>query len=237
MQKQGTVVRWNAERAFGFIRSPDTDADVFFHVRDFRGGGVPREGQPVYYEEIHVAGKGPRAMAVQPVGAPTGKNTPPRPQAGSAHSAGATRTTGESKGQARAPRRQQPSSAARSGRSPAFQGLAFLLMVLWMGMLAFGAWNHRLPVWLLGGAAALNLLTFIVYYLDKSAAQSGQWRVPENNLHLLALVGGWPGAWFAQQMLRHKSSKTRFRATYWATVILNCAGLAAWVMRWISPNV
>lgn len=237
MQKQGKVVRWNADRAFGFIRSPDTDAEVFFHVRDYRGGGAPREGQSVVYEEIHVGGKGPRAMAVQPMGAPIAATASSRLGAGDGRSTGAKRPTGESKGQARSPRRQQPSSAARSGRSPAFQGLAFLLMVLWMGMLALGAWNHRLPVWLLGGAAALNLLTFIVYYLDKSAAQSGQWRVPENNLHLLALVGGWPGAWFAQQMLRHKSSKTRFRATYWATVILNCAGLAAWVMRWIGPNV
>lgn len=237
MQKQGTVARWNADRAFGFIRSPDTDADVFFHVRDYRGNGAPREGQAVVYEEIHVGGKGPRAMAVQPAGAPTSTNTPSRPGPVGVRGTGAARPTSENKGQTRPPPRQQPSRPARSGRTPAFQGLAFLLMALWMGMLAFGAWNHRLPAWLLGGAAALNLLTFVIYYLDKSAAKSGESRVPENKLHLLALIGGWPAAWFAQQMLRHKSSKAEFRAKYWATVILNCAGLAAWVMRWIAPNV
>ena len=66
MQKQGTVIRWDATRAFGFIRSPDTSADVFFHVRDFKGAAAPREGLAVVYEEIHVGGKGPRAMAVHP---------------------------------------------------------------------------------------------------------------------------------------------------------------------------
>ena len=69
MQKQGTVVRWNAERAFGFIRSPASAADVFFHIRDFRGTTPPREGLAVVFEEIHGGGKGPRATAVQAAGA------------------------------------------------------------------------------------------------------------------------------------------------------------------------
>lgn len=230
MQKQGKVVRWNAERAFGFIRSPDTDADVFFHVRDYRGGGAPREGQPVVYEEIHVGGKGPRAMAVQPMGAHSAAGatargtgaTPKSPPARQPH-----------KAQASVQRRQQRTRTNHSG-SAASTGPAFLLMMLWLALLAWGAWNARLPLWLLGAAAALNLLTFVVYAMDKSAAQSGQWRVPEKNLHLLALAGGWPGAWVAQQTLRHKSSKAEFRAVYWATVVLHCAGLAAWVMRWVG---
>ena len=70
MNKQGTIVRWDAERGFGFVRSPATDGDVFFHVRDYRGGRTnPAEGLAVSYEEIHVGGKGPRAMAVQPLAA------------------------------------------------------------------------------------------------------------------------------------------------------------------------
>ena len=69
MQKQGTVVRWNAERAFGFIRSPASAADVFFHVRDYRGATPPREGLAVVFEEIRGGDKGPRATAVQAAGA------------------------------------------------------------------------------------------------------------------------------------------------------------------------
>ena len=79
MQKQGTVVRWDASRAFGFIRSPDTSADVFFHVRDYRGSTPPREGLAVVYEEIHVGGKGPRAMAVLPLTPAAGAFQPQSP--------------------------------------------------------------------------------------------------------------------------------------------------------------
>ena len=56
MQKTGQITRWDAERAFGFIRSPDSVADVFFHVRDFQGPAAPRMGMAVVFEEIHVGG-------------------------------------------------------------------------------------------------------------------------------------------------------------------------------------
>jgi len=69
--------------------------------------------------------------------------------------------------------------------------------------------------------------------MDKGAAQSGRWRTPEKHLHLLSLAGGWPSAWCAQQWLRHKSSKQEFRTVYWATVVLHCAALAAWVGGWL----
>ncbi|RZL04591.1 MAG: cold shock domain-containing protein, partial [Rubrivivax sp.] len=67
MRKQGTVVSWDRERAFGFIRSPQTPAAVFFHTRDFSGHNPPAEGMEVSFEEIHVGGKGPRALSVEPV--------------------------------------------------------------------------------------------------------------------------------------------------------------------------
>jgi uncharacterized membrane protein YsdA (DUF1294 family)/cold shock CspA family protein len=73
--------------------------------------------------------------------------------------------------------------------------------------------------------AALSLVTFVAYALDKFAAQRGAWRTPESTLHLLGLAGGWPGALIAQQTLRHKSKKTSFRAIFWATVSINCAAL------------
>jgi len=48
-------------------------------------------------------------------------------------------------------------------------------------------------------------VTFFVYVFDKAAAMNNRWRMSENTLHLLGIVGGWPGALVAQKMYRHKS--------------------------------
>ena len=47
-------------------------------------------------------------------------------------------------------------------------------------------------------------------------------------MHWLSLLGGWPGALVAQQVLRHKSSKQSFRIVFWITVTINCGALA-WI--------
>ena len=80
------------------------------------------------------------------------------------------------------------------------------------------------PRWLLWAYFATSAATFLAYALDKSAAKRGAWRTSEQTLHLLALIGGWPGALIAQQTLRHKSSKSEFRSVFWSTVTLNIAG-------------
>lgn len=66
-------------------------------------------------------------------------------------------------------------------------------------------------------------VTFAAYAMDRSAARQGAWRTPEKTLHMLSLIGGWPGALLAQQWLRHKSSKAEFRSVFWVTVALNLA--------------
>ena len=68
-----------------------------------------------------------------------------------------------------------------------------------------------------------------MYAKDKSAAESGNWRTAESTLHILSLLGGWPGAAIAQSFLRHKSKKLSFRVTYWITVFMNCGALY-WVI-------
>lgn len=72
---------------------------------------------------------------------------------------------------------------------------------------------------------AASIAAFIAYGVDKSAAQSGRWRTPESTLHLLALIGGWPGALIAQNVFRHKSRKRSFRVAFFCTVAVNCAAL------------
>ncbi|MDD5388974.1 MAG: DUF1294 domain-containing protein [Gallionellaceae bacterium] len=83
----------------------------------------------------------------------------------------------------------------------------------------------RLPIAVLGLYLVSSLITYVAYAMDKSAARRGRWRTKESTLHLLSLVGGWPGALVAQYRLRHKSRKLSFRVAFWATVVLNCGAL------------
>ena len=68
---------------------------------------------------------------------------------------------------------------------------------------------------------AASLIALILYAFDKRAASRGDWRIPEKTLHLVALVGGWPGALLGQQLFRHKRRKTAFLLLFWLTVAAN----------------
>ena len=72
----------------------------------------------------------------------------------------------------------------------------------------------------------LSVLTFVVYVADKSAARRSASRTPESTLHTLARFGGRPRALLAQRLLRHKSSKTPFKAIFWISVVLNVIGFS-----------
>ena len=90
----------------------------------------------------------------------------------------------------------------------------------------------RLPFIILGLYVVASGVTFFVYAHDKAAAKRNGWRTPENTLHVLSLLGGWPGAFVAQKRLRHKSQKVSYRIAFWATVLANCVGLG-WLL---SPS-
>ena len=78
--------------------------------------------------------------------------------------------------------------------------------------------------------AILSTLSFLLYGTDKAAARRGGNRIPENILHLLALLGGWPGAFMAQRLFRHKTGKRRFQSIFRFTVLVNGAFLF-WFFR------
>ena len=83
------------------------------------------------------------------------------------------------------------------------------------------------PLVLIGYAVA-SVITFFVYGLDKRAARRGGWRTPEATLHLLELLGGFPGAFLAQRLFRHKTRKFGYRIVFWLIVGLHLAGWVGW---------
>lgn len=100
------------------------------------------------------------------------------------------------------------------------------LSVLFLGLLAIALILEYLPKNLVLAYLGFSVITFITYAFDKSKAKHGAWRTPESTLHMLALIGGWPGAAIAQQTLRHKSQKRDFSIMFWLTVMVNCSALA-----------
>jgi uncharacterized membrane protein YsdA (DUF1294 family) len=82
-----------------------------------------------------------------------------------------------------------------------------------------------------GWYATWSLLTLLVYGWDKRQACNHGRRVPERQLHILALLGGWPGAGLAQSWWRHKTRKQPFRRVFIA--IMGLHGLA-WVWWFVG---
>jgi uncharacterized membrane protein YsdA (DUF1294 family) len=76
------------------------------------------------------------------------------------------------------------------------------------------------------GYAVASVIAFAAYGLDKRAARHGQRRTPERTLHIIELLGGWPGALLAQQFFRHKTRDQSFRLVFFSIVALH---LAVWV--------
>lgn len=82
------------------------------------------------------------------------------------------------------------------------------------------AWVYGLlaPAWL-AYWVGINAVTWHGFAADKRKARTGQWRIPERSLHFLELAGGWPAAFLASRLLRHKSSKTTFRTVSWGIIL------------------
>ena len=96
-----------------------------------------------------------------------------------------------------------------------------IVLSIFSGALALFTLSGRLPFIVPIVYGAVSLLTMLLYGIDKSAAKKEKRRVSEAKLHILSLLGGWPGALLAQQIFKHKRSKSSFMRVYWVTVLVN----------------
>lgn len=99
---------------------------------------------------------------------------------------------------------------------------------LLLGALLVGpAWatlrlSSRVDPWLFGGiAVGLSLGAFLLCRADKRRAEVGSRRIPESTLHASELLGGWPGAFVAQRVFRHKTAKTSYQVAFWLIVLVH----------------
>lgn len=85
----------------------------------------------------------------------------------------------------------------------------------------FTSWPFA--VWLL----LINVLTLVIYGVDKMAARRAWRRVPEATLLTFGLLGGWAGAIAGQRLFRHKTQKQPFRTWFVISTLVSIAGMAA----------
>ena len=74
--------------------------------------------------------------------------------------------------------------------------------------------------WVAAYTLIMSALTYGAYALDKQRARTKEWRLAEIWLHLLELLGGWPGAFLAQRRLLHKCSKPGYQFMFWLIVLV-----------------
>ena len=56
----------------------------------------------------------------------------------------------------------------------------------------------------------INVLTFLIFGADKWKAKRDKWRIPEDTLIWLAIVGGSVGALLGMYLFRHKTKHKKF---------------------------
>ena len=127
-----------------------------------------------------------------------------------------------------------PQSAANKNLNAAWPGnlLLFGLLLVAPAWALYRGLGPSFVTYAAGWLTAISLLSFAVYGFDKRrAAQAGE-RTPETVLHLLELLGGWPGAFLAQRVFRHKTAKVPFQIVFWLIVLLYQAVALDYLMGW-----
>ncbi len=71
--------------------------------------------------------------------------------------------------------------------------------------------------------AAVNVVAFVVYGVDKYKAQKAKWRIRESTLLLLAAIGGSAGAWLGMKIWHHKTRHAKFRYGVPAILLIQLA--------------
>lgn len=64
----------------------------------------------------------------------------------------------------------------------------------------------------------INLVSFMMFGIDKYKARRGQWRISEATLLAVAAIGGSIGAWMGMKVWHHKTLHSKFR--YGVPIIL-----------------
>ena len=235
---EGRLVRWNEDRGFGFIRPDNGEQDVFLHISCLPGGSAPRLGSRwVFSAGADPKGRGLRVIKAVPAGGETAVGGVSAGAATTPYGQRTARPSRPSTGRRAAghDQRGRPSSGRPRGKDQSLRALPLdfgtaLVAAATLFCLAAAGFRFGASGWVLVLYPLMSLIAYLMYARDKLSALRGKWRVPESSLHLVELLGGWPGAYVAQQTMRHKTVKASYQATYWLIVALHVAVAAIWLL-------
>lgn len=207
MQKHhGTIANFDNERKFGFIQFDNKNRQIFFHVSRFKAGRNPNIGEQVLFDIGQDKQGRPVAINIQEAQFVAQKQQ-------------------ERKQKQQAYKAYQERQEQKHGQLNLLCGVS----VVYLLILAIVLLMSGLSLKLLGVYFIMGIVSFFIYYQDKVKAQNNQWRIPENTLHTIDVLGGWIGATFAHKLLNHKATKADFRVVFYITVALNIIGFLALV--------
>ena len=82
--------------------------------------------------------------------------------------------------------------------------------------------------------AAINIVAFFLYGIDKWKARHDKWRITETTLLLIAVAGGSIGALLGMRVWHHKTQHTKFRFGLPIILILQTAAILAAVYHYFA---
>ena len=71
--------------------------------------------------------------------------------------------------------------------------------------------------------AAINVVTFFMYGIDKWKAKKSKWRISEATLLGMAAIGGSIGAWLGMKVWHHKTQHKKFKYGVPTIIIIQLA--------------
>ena len=71
----------------------------------------------------------------------------------------------------------------------------------------------------------INIIGFLVMYIDKQKAKKGKWRIPEKTIFIITVLGGGIGTISGMYTFRHKTQKLYFTIGLTNITILEIIGV------------
>lgn len=197
---EGIIKSWKEDKGFGFIQPNGGGKDIFIHIRDLKHSNYqPQQGDDICYKAVADKDGKMRAYDAFIKGQEISQQYRKK----------SFKTN-----------QLQEQNKRREYRLGTLPILVIAMIPFVFSALLIKERHNFIPFFTY---LILSLLTFIVYAFDKTKAHRNEWRVSESTLHLLELMGGWPGALITQRVIRHKNKKTSFQMIFWIIVIIHIA--------------